>query len=54
MKDYGIRIGMTGNGDPKENTRAERIDNTMRNELPKGAVFHNIEEVKAAVTVGGH
>jgi transposase InsO family protein len=51
LKQYGIRISMTENGDPKENAQAERINNTMKNELLKGAVFHNIEEVKAAVTV---
>ncbi|MDR1865870.1 MAG: integrase core domain-containing protein, partial [Bacteroidales bacterium] len=30
---------------------AERINNTMKNELLKGMVFHHIEEVKTAVTV---
>jgi hypothetical protein len=40
---------MTGSGDPKENAQAERIHNTMKNELLKGAVFHSIEEVKASV-----
>jgi hypothetical protein len=35
----------------KDNAQAERINNTMKNELLKGVVFHNIEEVKAAVTV---
>jgi transposase InsO family protein len=51
LKQYGIRISMTESGDPKENAQAERINNTMKNELLKGVVFHNIEEVKAAVTV---
>jgi transposase InsO family protein len=51
LNQYGIRISMTESGDPKENAQAERINNTMKNELLKGAVFHNIEEVKAAVTV---
>jgi hypothetical protein len=40
---------MTESGDPKENARAERVNNTMKNELLKGMVFHGIEEVKAAV-----
>jgi hypothetical protein len=42
---------MTESGDPKENARAERVNNTMKNELLKGMVFHGIEEVKAEVTV---
>jgi len=42
---------MTGSGDPKENAQADRINNTMKNELLKGVVFHTIEEVKATVTV---
>ena len=42
---------MTESGDPKDNVQAERINNTMKNELLKGVVFHNIEEVKTAVTV---
>lgn len=50
LKQYGIRISMTESGDPKENAQAERINSTMKNELFKGVVFHNIEEVKAAVT----
>jgi hypothetical protein len=49
LQRYGIRISMTGSGDPKENAQAERIHNTMKNELLKGAVFHSIEEVKASV-----
>ena len=51
LKQYGIRISMTESGDPKDNAQAERINNTMKNELLGGVVFHNIEEVKAAVTV---
>ena len=51
LKQYGIRISMTESGDPKENAQAERINNTMKNELLKDAVFHNIEEVRAAVSV---
>jgi len=51
LKQYGIRISMTESGDPKENAQAERINNTMKNELLCGLVFHNIKEVKAAVTV---
>jgi hypothetical protein len=51
LQRHGIRISMTENGDPKENAQAERINNTMKNELLKDIVFHNMEEVKAAVIV---
>jgi hypothetical protein len=42
---------MTESGNPKDNARAERVNSTMKDELFKGVVFHNIEEVKAAVSV---
>lgn len=45
----GIRISMTESGDPKENAQAERINNTIKNELLKGMTFHSIDEVRAAV-----
>ena len=51
LQQYGIRVSMTESGDPKENAQAERINNTMKNELLKGLVFHSIAEVKAAVSV---
>jgi len=51
LKRYGIRISMTESGDPKDNAQAERINNTMKNELLKDVVFHNIEEVKSAIAV---
>jgi transposase InsO family protein len=51
LKQYGIRISMTERRDPKDNAQAERINGTMKNELLKGVVFHNIEEVKTAVSV---
>ena len=46
----GIRISMTESGDPKDNAQAERINNTMKNELLKGKEFRSIEEVRAAVS----
>jgi transposase InsO family protein len=49
LKQYGIGISMTESGDPKENAQAERINSTMKNELLKDVVFHNVDEVKAAV-----
>jgi len=51
LKQYGIRISMTERGDPKENAQAGRINSTMKNELLKDAVFHTVDEVKAAVNV---
>ena len=51
LKEHGIRISMTETGDPKDNAQAERINNTMKNELLKDKAFHNIHEVIAAVSV---
>ena len=51
LKEHGIRISMTESGDPKDNAQAERINNTMKNELLKGITFHNIDEVACAVAV---
>ena len=34
-----VKISMTENGDPKENAKAERINNTMKNELLRGKRF---------------
>ena len=49
LKDNNIRISMTESGDPKDNAQAERINNTMKNELLKGVRFACIEEVIDAV-----
>jgi len=46
-----IRVSMTERGDPKDNAQAERINNTMKNELLKDKVFRSIDEVTAAVSV---
>lgn len=51
LRDNEIRISMTECGDPKDNAQAERINNTMKNELLKDKVFRNIDEVIAAVAV---
>lgn len=40
---------MTESGDPKDNAQAERINNTMKNELLKDMRFNCIEEVTLAV-----
>lgn len=49
--EHGIRISMTESGDPKDNAQAERINNTMKNELLKGKIFGSIEDVIAAVAL---
>lgn len=46
---HKIRISMTESGDPKDNAQAERINNTMKNELLKGRRLYSIEEVRTAV-----
>lgn len=46
---HGIGISMTESGDPKDNAQAERINNTMKNELLKGMRFTSIDEVIEAV-----
>ncbi len=51
LKEHGIRISMTETGDPKDNAQAERINNTMKNELLKDMVFRSIQEVISAVAV---
>ena len=40
---------MTESGYPKDNAQAERINNTMKNEILKGMRFCNIDEVIEAV-----
>ena len=48
---HGIRVSMTESGDPKDNAQAERINNTMKNELLKGKMFRNNDEAVAAVAL---
>ena len=49
LQKYGIRVSMTEDGNPKENPQAERINNTMKNELLKGMRFTSLAEVIEAV-----
>lgn len=49
LKDCKIRISMTESGNPKDNAVAERVNNTIKNELLKGMEFRRIPQVKAAV-----
>jgi transposase InsO family protein len=50
LKRNHISISMTETGDPKDNAQAERINNTMKNELLKDIRFTSLEEVVAAVS----
>ena len=40
---------MTECGNPKDNAVAERVNNTVKNELLKGMEFYTIEEVRTAL-----
>lgn len=50
LEKQHIKISMTESGDPKDNAQAERINNTMKNELLKDMRFVCIEDVKSAVS----
>ena len=50
LREHSIRISMTESGDPKDNAQAERINNTMKNELLLGKRFFSIEQVIDAVS----
>ena len=49
LYEAGIRISMTESGDPKDNAVAERLNNTIKNELFKDIKFHSIEEVRRSM-----
>jgi len=49
LVNAGIRISMTESGDPKDNPIAERINNTIKNELLRDIKFHSVEEVRRAM-----
>lgn len=49
LRSNGIRISMTECGDPRDNAQAERINNTIKNELLKDKVFTSLEGATAAV-----
>lgn len=42
-------ISMTESGNPKDNSEAERLNNTLKNELLKDIVFHDVEQVRDAL-----
>ncbi len=45
LQKRGIRISMTESGDPKDNAKAERINNTIKNELLRGVRFCSLNDV---------
>lgn len=49
LKEHNIRISMTETGDPKDNAIAERVNNTIKNELLKDMQFYSMNEIKTAV-----
>ncbi|MCC8039351.1 MAG: IS3 family transposase [Bacteroidales bacterium] len=49
LREHGIAASMTETGDPKDNSQAERLNSTMKNELLKGRVFRSLEEARSAV-----
>ena len=54
LYEAGIRISMTESGDPKDNAVAERLNNTIKNEMFKDIKFHSIDEVRAAMAKAVH
>lgn len=51
LKSYRISISMTESGDPKDNAVAERVNNTIKNELRKDMVITSIDDVRSAVDI---
>ena len=49
LKQEGIQISMTENGDPKENAIAERVNGILKQEFLNHYQFTNIRQVKMAV-----
>ena len=49
LKGSRIVPSMTGDGNPKDNAMAERINNTVKNELLHGKTFTSIKQVTDAV-----
>lgn len=51
LKERKIAISMTESGNPKENPQAERINNTLKNELFYGRRFSTIAEVRTNLNI---
>ena len=50
LRRKGIKISMTESGDPRDNAVAERVNNTIKNELLADMTFFNVGEVRKAVS----
>lgn len=46
---YKIHISMTETGNPKDNPEAERINNTLKNELLKSKTFNSVDDVRRSM-----
>lgn len=49
LKQHGIQISMTENGDPYENALAERMNRTIKEEMLQNRRFLSFEEARQAV-----
>jgi putative transposase len=49
LRKSEMKISMTESGNPKDNAEAERINNTLKNELFKDMIFTDIDQVKEAI-----
>lgn len=49
LRESNIKISMTESGNPKDNAVAERVNNTIKNELFFGLEFYSIKEVEKAI-----
>lgn len=49
LRKNKVMISMTESGNPKDNAQAERINNTLKNELFKDMVFRDIVQVREAL-----
>lgn len=49
LKQKGIKISMTENGDPKENAIAERVNGILKQEFLNHYEFKTIEQIRTAV-----
>ncbi len=54
LREYGIIPSMTECGNPKDNAVAERVNNTLKNELFMGLSFTSLQEVEEALKRAVH
>ena len=54
LSEYGIIPSMTECGNPKDNAVAERVNNTLKNELFMGLSFTSLQEVEEALERAVH